>query len=144
MRLTNNLALPDSLVREILRFVCPPGVAGYDVYLGLTNRSAFKGKAYHEGSSYHATAAPFVKLYIGAARRFPRGPRPPLRSKYLPTPWLASRTEALVYLAAHELRHLWQGKHPRGGRVWGARGQFSERDADAYAIRKLREWRRTR
>ena len=31
---------------------------------------------------------------------------------------------------------------PRGRRVWGARGQFSERDADAYAIRMLRAWRR--
>jgi hypothetical protein len=29
-------------------------------------------------------------------------------------------------------------------RVWGARGQYSERDADAYAIRKVREFRKTR
>jgi hypothetical protein len=26
--------------------------------------------------------------------------------------------------------------------VWGARGVFSERDADAFAIRKVREYRR--
>ena len=26
--------------------------------------------------------------------------------------------------------------------VWGSRGRYSERDADAYAVRKLREWRR--
>ena len=26
--------------------------------------------------------------------------------------------------------------------VWGARGQFSERDADAYALQALRKYRR--
>lgn len=35
-----------------------------------------------------------------------------------------------------------QARVPKGRRVWGARGQFSERDADAYAIRTLRAWRR--
>lgn len=55
---------------------------------------------------------------------------------------LLSREEAVVHLAAHELRHLWQKNHTgRRGKVWGARGRFSERDADAYAIRKTREWR---
>jgi hypothetical protein len=31
-------------------------------------------------------------------------------------------------------------KSEKANRVWGVRGQFSERDADAYAIRKIREW----
>ncbi|MFB1500801.1 hypothetical protein [Thiocapsa sp. N5-Cardenillas] len=50
--------------------------------------------------------------------------------------------ERLVHVIAHELRHLWQGRVKRGHRVWGARGQFSERDADAYGIRLTRAWRR--
>jgi hypothetical protein len=54
-----------------------------------------------------------------------------------------SREEALVHILAHEIRHLWQRNHSgKRGKVWGARGQFSDRDADAYAIRKMREWRR--
>lgn len=54
-----------------------------------------------------------------------------------------SREEALVHIMAHELRHLWQKDHPeRRGRVWGARGQYSDRDADAYAIQKSRLWRK--
>jgi hypothetical protein len=53
-----------------------------------------------------------------------------------------SREEALVHILAHELRHFWQKNHPgRRGKVWGARGLYSDRDADAYAIRKMREWR---
>ena len=55
---------------------------------------------------------------------------------------LLSREEAVVHVIAHELRHLWQAKVKKGYRVWGTRGQFSDRDADAFAIRKTREWRR--
>jgi hypothetical protein len=54
-----------------------------------------------------------------------------------------SREEAFIHILAHELRHLWQKNHrTKRGKVWGARGRFSDRDADAYAIRKQREWRR--
>ena len=50
--------------------------------------------------------------------------------------------ETMIHLIAHELRHLWQQRIPKGRRVWGARGQYSERDADAYAIQVVRRWRR--
>lgn len=56
---------------------------------------------------------------------------------------ILSREEAMVYVLAHEFRHLWQKNHlGKRGKVWGARGQYPDRDADAYAIRKTREWRR--
>lgn len=64
------------------------------------------------------------------------------RGGYLPRPALGNQIEGLVFVIAHELRHLWQARVPRGRRVWNARGQFSERDADAYAYRMLRAWRR--
>lgn len=67
---------------------------------------------------------------------------PPRDRGYLPRPAVSGRLEMLVYLMAHELRHLWQARVPRGRRVWGARGQFSERDACAYGIQKVRAWRR--
>lgn len=143
MRVVNTTTLDTALLRDVIRFVCPPGVAGFDVRLSNCSNGAFKGRAYPEGSSWHDRRATwFINLYIGPAALFPRTPRPPVRSGYLPTPWLRDQTEALVYLCAHELRHLWQGRVPRGRRVWGARGQYSERDTDAYAIRMLRAWRR--
>jgi hypothetical protein len=141
MRIKNTTAIPTETLREVIRFVCPPGVSGYDVRLNNGKGYDFKGRAYTRGSSYHDRANPFITLYVGEASRFPRGPRPPVRSNYLPTPWIADRIEALVYIAAHEMRHLWQERVPRGRRVWGARGKMSERDADAYAIRMLRAWR---
>ena len=54
-----------------------------------------------------------------------------------------TQEEAILHLLSHEMRHLWQARVPKGWRVWGSRGQYSERDCDAYAIRVVRHWRRT-
>ena len=143
MKLRNATDIPDAVVREVLRFVKPSGVSGFDVRLGVAGcGSVMKGKAYTQGSGYHCNAQPFVNLYLGNVT-YPRKPSAGPRANYLPRPYLADKVETLVFLAAHELRHLWQAKVPRSRRVWGARGQFSERDADAYAIKMLRAWRRT-
>jgi hypothetical protein len=62
---------------------------------------------------------------------------------------LAIRMEALVYLAAHELRHLWQAARTRDDRksatlplYHGARGKFSEVDTEGFALTMLREYQR--
>jgi hypothetical protein len=58
--------------------------------------------------------------------------------------WIASRIELLVVIAAHELRHCWQSKaRNKAGYAWGARGRYSEVDTEAFALRKLRDWRRS-
>lgn len=63
--------------------------------------------------------------------------------------WLASRIEALVYVMAHELRHLWQAasasdrrKSKPLPRYHGSRGVFSEIDTESFAIHMLRQWRK--
>jgi hypothetical protein len=134
MRLENTTDIPNELIREIIRFTRPPGISKFDVR--VTNCShSYKGTAYYKGSSYHATADPFVIVRVGATRHFPMITKK--RAGYLAIP-IANRVECLVMVLAHELRHLWQAKVKHGRRV----GQFSERDADAYALRKLRDWRR--
>jgi hypothetical protein len=142
MRVKNHTDFPLEKIREVVRFVKPGDVARFDVRVS-NSRHGLAGTAYYAGSSYHRerTSVPFVVVRLTPCEaKFPRlhdvG-----RDGYLPA-LLLSREEALVFVMAHELRHLWQHKHPRGWRVWGARGRFSERDADAYAIRKVREWRR--
>jgi hypothetical protein len=56
---------------------------------------------------------------------------------------LLDQTEELVETLAHEFRHYWQSNHKtKRGKVKGSRGQYSEKDADSYAIRKVREWRK--
>ena len=130
--LSNTSAVPTNTVREIIQFVRPPGVSG-------TTFRVTQSK--HARSGYAYWSRNHVSLRVGGAHHFPR---PPMAGGdgYLPDPYFADQVEALVYLAAHELRHLWQARVPSGRRVWGARGQFPERDACAYGIKMLRAWRR--
>lgn len=154
MRFKNTTKADDSLLREIVRFVCPPGVTKFSIWFknympdlqcwsgergagGLKPvvRLGFCGACYCSRRHVVCRISPpvrFTEPYMGAGEV--------ARSGYLP--WHAyTWDEAVVALAAHELRHLWQHKHSRG-RVWGARGRQSERDCDAYAIRMVRAWRR--
>jgi hypothetical protein len=137
MKVINTTAVPTERIKEILAVVTPPGVAGYQLRITKTNRGT-------RGYAWFSQNKIVIRYAAERANLGRRGPRPPCRPKrgYLPTPWFGSNEEYLVYIIAHELRHLWQARVPRGRRVWGARGQFSERDADAYAIRMLRAWRR--
>jgi hypothetical protein len=144
LRIRNHTDIPDELLREIIRFVQPSGVSGFDVRVSnlgtARGRSFGRGRAYTHGCHLHDRNCPFVVVSLGARHWFPM--KESAIKGYLPFPWMASREEAAVYLLAHELRHLWQAKVPKGYRVWGARGQYSERDACAYAIRMLRAWRK--
>jgi hypothetical protein len=139
----NYTDIPDTEVRAIYEAVLPPGLPAHDVRISNSARG-FRGRAYAKGSGYHASARPFVVCAIPTTERVART-RMVTRHKggYLPMA-IGSRREALVVVLAHELRHLWQGKsvgNPRG-MVYGAKGRYSERDADAYALRMLRRYRR--
>lgn len=138
MRLRNRTDIPSDLIRRMVAFAKPPGVAGFDVRVSNYGRDGVRGVAYYEGSACHDRACPFVVVSVQ------RGPRLAPRQAhdgYLPMPAM-TREEAVLTVLAHEMRHLWQSKVRRGRRVWGSRGVFSERDADAYALRALRHWRR--
>lgn len=68
------------------------------------------------------------------------------RNGYLPI-LLLDQNEDLIHIIAHELRHQWQFRKPlKSQYVYAARMKKSnysyETDCDAYAIRKIREWRR--
>lgn len=134
MRLKNHTDIPSDFVREVIRAVRPSGISNFDVR--VSNGKRFAGRAYTQGSGYHDRAAPFIVCRIPARQHLVY----PARGAYLPMA-LGSRIEMLIVLLAHELRHLWQAKHTRG-KVWGSKGRFSERDADAYALRMLRRFRR--
>lgn len=138
MKINNYTNFEDELIREVIRFSKPAGVANFDISF-KNCAGTFRGRAYSQGCAYHETAAPLVIVSIGKEDKFPH--RVKGHGGYLPVD-IYTRLEALVLVTAHELRHLWQYKHPRGWRVWAARGQYSERDADAYAIRILRAWRK--
>jgi hypothetical protein len=137
-RLRNTSGIPDTQVREVIDWIADGlGIAGFDVEV-RNSSSTLAGRAYSEGSSYHSTSRPFVVLRVGSEfiKRYvsPDGGHWTGRMKLFPvgtvkvscpcfpttiSPYqyqqhkgkryvLANRIEALVYIAAHELRHLWQ------------------------------------
>ena len=141
MRLTNNTDFPDKRIREIIKFVRPNGISNFDVMIKNSRICLYRGRCYYNGSSFHRTTNPFIVVRITKDEGcFPLYRTTKKGTGYISS-LLLSREEAIIHVIAHELQHLWQAKVKRGHRVWGARGQFSERDADRYAIRKTREWR---
>lgn len=165
MRLNNYTNIPDDKIRHIIKFVRPSRISNFDVKISNSQSGIGGGRAYCYGSRHHDRVAQFIEVKVTKNEHaFPYFARykPQRRSKLKLNPQsgkletvyynsgtggyinhiLLSREEAVVDIIAHELRHLWQVIVKRGYRVWGARVQLSERDADAFAIRKLRKWRR--
>lgn len=147
MKLKNDTNLPNVLVRELIRSVRPPGIEIKEVKIvNAGKHSSGSGRAY--------TGRGRIKV------RLPRQNNPQCRAIWKPRKAylgmaIGNRIELLIMLLAHELRHLWQGQgkgyngpfrvekpKPRKGMVWGSKGRFSERDADAYALHKIRQYRR--
>jgi hypothetical protein len=151
MEIKNTTKFPTERVRELIAFCKPRNVSGFDVNV-RNCASGFHGSAFVEGSYKHpkmrvkngrrkTTFPPFIEINIKRGHRQHESYTFPKHGAYLRfTLW--NLDEVVLYLLAHEMRHLWQKKIPKGRRVWGSRGQYSERDADAYAIRIIRAWRR--
>ena len=170
MRLLNYTKVPDDLLREMVRFCNAELHAhGFDITFKNSGNGTLHGRAYTLGTDYHlrdtdrgckrvplvvitvpkwysADPVPYCSKkywqsgHIGNLRHWRSRKRQASRGYMLNECW--SHHEELVHIVAHELRHLWQRRVKTGRRVWGARGQMSERDADAYGIHATRMWRR--
>src|SRR3990167_10614729 len=161
MRITNTTDIQNELIREIISFVRPSGISKFDVM--VKNGEQIAGKAYSKGSSYDATADPFVVCRVpedkGIKRTYLQMGAVILKQPVNNYPrilityqighlkgkryWLTNRIECLVYIMAHELRHIWQAKMKnKKGYYPKSRGRFSEIDTEGYAITKLRAWRK--
>lgn len=149
MRLINKTKIPNELIRAIIRFVRPAGIKGFKVQVSNT-------KGHYHGRGGRGR----IRVWFNTKQKFPRilttYQYGQLKARYTkPDPatgarrqrkgrryYLASLTECLIYVIAHELVHVRQGqKGALRGRVWGARGRFSEIETESYAIRKLRDYR---
>jgi hypothetical protein len=152
MRLKNHTDIPNEKIKEIIRFVKPNGVSKFNITVHNCRRcfsghhrkagkyrhiKILNGSVIHEDPWFHKDTQ-IVASITKDENEFPLC-IDTRKGGYLPC-LLLSREEALVNVLAHELRHAWQTNHKRG-RVWGSRGKYSERDADFYAIRIVREWR---
>lgn len=149
MHITNYTKVPLELLKEIIDFCRPPQPDRFDI--AFKNSDQFHGRAYVKGCSYHDRSSrkkgrvgksrtPYVVINVPKFKRY-RKPNVTDHGKGYLRSVQFTFEEDIVHLVAHELRHLWQAKVPKGRRVWGARGVYSERDADAYAIARVRAWR---
>jgi hypothetical protein len=151
------------LIKEVISFVRPSGISNFDVMIKNSGDSRLAGRAYTSGNcSYHASNDPFIVCRPKAEPKKVNGfsgsinnPISWIVTNYPQTLttyqighlkgkryWLANQTEALVYILAHELRHIWQAKMKnKKGYYPKSRGRFSEIDTEGFALTKLRAWR---
>jgi hypothetical protein len=137
MKLINTTNYTTKELRDFVRFAKPSGVKNVDIAVRNTPDS------YAWGRSYGNYVAVFVQKN---PRYFPWYAEVHPRQKkkgYLGWKLLLTREEAMIGILAHELRHEWQRNH-KGHRTFGCRKKgTSERDADAYAIKMIRKWRKS-
>ena len=136
VKITNDTCIPTEHLKTIIRFAKPCGVSKFRIEFRNGYHNCMTGRAF--------IGQRRVLIRFSTNIKFPK--KIEAYGGYLPHIYL-DQDEYLVSIVAHELRHLWQGKYwqrnkKRNGMVHGARGKYSERDADAYAIRKQREWRK--
>lgn len=152
MRIKNTSDVPMEVIRDIIRLVRPPGIGGFHV-IATKCSGSWRGCANGRGVTirFDATRAYKPKrlwMYQYGQLR-PNWSKPdPVTGRIYQLKgrryYVSGFLESLIYLMAHELMHVRQGqKGGLRGRVWGARGRYSEIETEAYAIRKLREWRKS-
>src|SRR5215208_7352 len=148
--LLNMSKYSDDEVWQAVRHVVPPLKFKRHPYIELTVTGCTP-TWHHHGTYYEEGATRDAPLVVAGANTndnfYPHRHVPPenwAKQGYQPR-LLLDRMESLVDVMAHEFRHAWQyeNRGKRRGKLWGVRrNSISERDADGYAIRKLREWRR--
>lgn len=132
---SNTTRISDDSWKELIRFCKPSGLNTDGMIFQFQQRKGpgTSGRAWRMRRKVHLR----VGNNYGVRRISHRKPH----AGYLES-WCYTFEEEIIHVLAHELRHQWQYVNPRGHRVWGSRAQVSERDADAYAIHVVREWRR--
>lgn len=149
MRFRNTTEIPNDWLRAAIAAVKPANVSNFEVWV-KNGESGICGKAYVQGCSFSGKANPYILLRVAKKLQTDSRFNKPYHyydsamvgKGYLAHFYLYTRRELVLFVLAHELRHLWQSKIRKGYRVWGALGQYSERDADAYALRMVRRYRR--
>ncbi len=141
----NTSPYPTTRVESLLNFAFDEILhAGIEVHVKGSNRS-YRGRAY-DGIPRMANVSDSARylVTIGLSRKKSGLPlRVTLGTKRLQRKYpdgvpVDDWEDVLIYVAAHEARHIWQFQARRQERKMA----LSEVDADTYAIYQLNEWRR--
>ena len=143
MKTINTSTFSDDFIKCVVTFVKPKGLRRFRLHV-KNSKSSYAGRTYQNGmhSKYVNINCPLVVVRIGKKSNFPVLNNKYPKLKEAPYYDLMSREEALVHTIAHELRHVWQSKRKNhSGYFPKTRGQYSEIDAEQFALRALNYWR---
>jgi hypothetical protein len=147
MEIINKTTIPDTKIQTILQLVIPDKLVRHIKHIRFATSRVI---------SLDATLFPDgrINIIVGDSSHFPTISSSKNWEKYGYIPFrLCNRTEAVVFLLAHEVRHLWQSVistqdwFTENVRHYLKRGQSftssapSEHDADKWAIKKVEEYR---
>jgi hypothetical protein len=126
MWLKNETRFPTERIREIVEFTRPAGIDDFSMTV-----SYYSGPSEipYDGETFPDRGWIFVSIPTQASFK-----------RHAKDVAIRSTDELLVKIIAHELRHL-QQKNLERHDPWQANGEFRERDADGYALHKVRAWR---
>jgi hypothetical protein len=134
VKLRNRTKILDKHLLEIIQFTDPGGLRkGHFMHV---KPSRFHPRGYAMPGANQKS----ICIWVPKELKYPFTLGYHLRYCTLDDPIL-DEDEILIFLLAHELRHRWQSQHPRYREVFGSR-VTGEIDADAYAMHKVRAWRR--
>lgn len=128
----NSTNIPSKVIEAIANLIAQPGTARTSLKIrNSPGRVGTSGYAYHHGP-ISLSVGDLEGHYVTKGRE---------GKGYLVGIAIGSRAESVLKVLAHELRHRWQHANRRP-RVYGSKGRYSERDADAWALGVLRRYRR--
>lgn len=141
MKLINTTPVPENALHRVIRYVMPSGLFLKDIREIKFDNTVlgFHGRAWSNRCTIGVPE--YVRYRLPQNRGGFRGY---LSGKFY------SWEEELVYLLAHEIRHLWQFKKSKLPRevkrirrhAMGTRAKLIEVDASLYGIRMVRQYRR--
>jgi hypothetical protein len=127
----NKAKISKKLLNKIIRFVRPNHISIPKIYIRKVNSFSFYGAYYYPNGKPRR-----IYASVGFHDKFPTFV---MRNKigqkqgYATNFWINSQEEAFCYLIAHELKHHYQSTFKMA---------FSEKEADEYALKKLKNWRK--
>jgi hypothetical protein len=155
--LRNCTGIPNNIIQMVVDFCCPSEL--YDFKITVTPVRKSRCDEYFYGSAYTnkkkvniSLNLPFYHHYFPMFSHYRH--KEIRRAGYVKEILLRNQVEVLVYLIAHELRHLWQtnvSKQDFWGRMvfyktWKNVVNTSfykeEKDATLYAIKMVKLWRK--
>ena len=131
---------PVRKIDRLAKFVRPPGTPYFQTAIVPVPLDDFSNGFHGCVFDRDFLANPIVRIYIGARIKYPEPVADNRTRSVRRLCMLRNDTETMLFLLAHEARHVWQSRNGHGIRWHGPRHP-TEIDADLYGRRMLNKYR---